>query len=518
VPLVLRDQDDNPPPNRLVVRGEIYMRKDEFNALNKRRLDSGEEPFANPRNAAAGSARQLDPNVTAERPLHILLYAIAERGEQGFETHWDILQTLPKWGLRVNTEQTRHCSGIAEALEYHKDMEEARDELPYEIDGVVYKVDRLAFQVQLGVRTRDPRWALAYKFEPRRATTAIKEIKVQVGRTGRLTPVAILKPVHIGGAEVSRTSLHNQSEIEHKDIRVGDTVLVERAGDVIPHVVKAIPEERDGSEQVFEMPEQCPVCRGKVIVSADKKQAHCANVNCPAQIRERVTHFASRAAMDIEGLGTKRTEQLIDAGLIERFSSLYKLTKDDLVALDRFAAKSAENLLREIDNSKEQTLSRFLYALGIPLVGEHIARVLANHFKTLDDLRQAAEKELQQIHEIGPEVAQSLTTFFSADENRKVIKELKAAGLKLTNPDYKKGEQPLDGLTFVFTGNLERWKRDEVKRYVEQLGGRATSSVSGETDYVVAGPGAGSKLDEAEERDVPIMDEEEFVGFTESRR
>jgi len=517
VPLVLLSQEGVSVPNRLVARGEIYMRKDEFEELNRRRADAGERQFANPRNAAAGSVRQLDPNVTARRPLHIFFYEVAQSDGHDFETQWEILQTLPKWGLKVNAERTRLCSGVEETLHYHADMAEVRDDLLYEIDGVVYKVNQLADQAKLGVRTRDPRWALAYKFEPRRATTTVKDIEVQVGRTGKLTPVAVLEPVHIGGVEVSRASLHNQSEIERKDIRIGDAVLVERAGDVIPQVVKSIKEERDGAEEKFHMPDQCPVCGSEVVMSEDKKQTRCTNMNCPAQLRERVTHFASREAMDIEGLGEKRAEQLIDAGLVKRLSSLYELTKNDLLPLERFADKSAENLLREIEDSKERTLPRFLYALGIPLVGEHMTRVLATHFKTLGDLMQISEEELQKIEEIGPQVARSIVTFFAEDENRQVIQEIREAGLTLGNPYAEEEAQPLEGLTFVFTGSLERWTRDEVKRFVEQLGGRATSSVSGETDYVVAGPGAGSKLDEAKEQDIPVMDEEEFVQFVSNR-
>ena len=511
VPLRLLNQGDVSVPNRLVVRGEIYMRKDEFEEFNQRQAQAGKKQFANPRNAAAGSVRQLDPDVTGERPLHIFLYEIAEWEAHNLETQWDVLQTLPDWGLRVNKGDSRLCSGMEEALQYHEDMEKNRDNLSYEIDGVVYKVNHLTYHKKLGTRARDPRWALAYKFEPRRASTTIKDIHVQVGRTGKLTPVAWLEPVHIGGVQVSRVSLHNQSEVERKDIRVGDKVLVERAGDVIPHVVKSIKEKRDGSEEEFHMPDECPVCGADVVMSEDKKQSHCTNINCPAQLRERLTHFAARATMDIEGLGEKRAQQLIDNGLVERLSSLYKLTKDDLLSLERFGDKSAENLLAEIEDSKERTLSRFLYALGIRLVGEHIARVLAGHFDTIDDLMRASEEELDQIDEIGPEVAYSVVIFFAQNQNRQVIQDMREAGLSLHNPYRKEGDQPLENLTFVFTGHLERWTRDEVKRKVEQLGGRATSSVSGETDYVVAGPGAGSKLDEAKEREISVINEEEFI-------
>jgi DNA ligase (NAD+) len=311
--------------------------------------------------------------------------------------------------------------------------------------------------------------------------------------------------------EVSRASLHNQSEIERKDIRIGDRVLVERAGDVIPQVVKPITGERDGSERVFHLPDKCPVCGTEVVMSADKKQAHCPNVNCPAQLRGRITHYASRQALDIEGLGEKRTQQLIDAGLVSRLPDLYDLKKEDLVSLERYADRSAQNLLDEIEASKETTLPRFLYGLGIPLAGEHIVRVLAEQYGTLDDLMAASQEELEAIDEIGPEVARNLVTFFEEEENRQVVNEIREAGLTLANPYAEERERPLAGLTFVFTGELDRWTRDEVQRYVERLGGRATSSVSGQTDYVVAGPSAGSKLDEAQARDVPVLDEEEFV-------
>jgi DNA ligase (NAD+) len=523
VPLALLDQGDASIPDRLVVRGEIYMRKDEFESFNEQRAEEGKAQFANPRNAAAGSVRQLDPNVTDRRPLHIFFYAVANADELGFDTHWDVLQALPEWGLRVNLEYTERCGSVDEAIAYHQGMAERRDDLPYEIDGVVYKVNRLDYQDSLGIRTRDPRWALAYKFEPRRATTRLKDVEYQVGRTGRVTPVAILAPVHIGGVEVSRASLHNQSEIDRKDIRIGDTVLVERAGDVIPHIVKsmAATEERTGEEasrERIQIPDQCPVCGGDVVMTEDKKQTRCTNVNCPARLRESVTHYASREAMDIDGLGEKRTEQFIEAGLIERLSDLYDITKDDLVSLERFADKSAQNLVDEIEDSKDQPLDRFIYAIGIPLVGQHVAQILAREYETLDDLMAADEEELESVNDIGPEVARSIVTFFENEQNREVIEEIRNAGLTLSNPLFTEREGgPLEGLTFVFTGSLERWTRDEVQRYVERLGGRATSSVSGETDYVVAGPGAGAKLDEARERDVPVIDEEAFVAFVEER-
>ncbi len=518
IPLKLLGREE-PVPKRLVVRGEIYMDKNEFEELNERRAEAGQSRFATPRNAAAGSLRQLDPNVTAGRPLHGFFYAVAEAEGRGFETQWEVLQTLPKWGFRVNIELSRVCRGLEELRRYHEDLARERDDLEYEIDGTVFKVNSLSYQERLGIRSRDPQWAIAHKFRPRQATTKIKDIRVQVGRTGMLTPVADLEPVNIGGVEVGRASLHNQSEVERKDIRIGDTVLVERAGDVIPYVVKPVEENRDGSERKFRMPKDCPVCGSEVIISGDKKRAYCPNVTCPAQLRERLKHFASRDAMDIEGLGERLAEQLVDTGLVERLSSIYRLNKDDLLSLQRVGSKNADNLLREIEASKDKSLSRFLYALGIPLVGKHLVRVLTRHFASLDDLMEASAEELQDIKEIGPAAANSIATFFADDENRRTIQEMREAGLSLPNPSHDKeeAEGPLDGLSIAFTGRLERWTRSEAERLVETLGGRAPSGVSGETDYVVVGSDAGSKLKEAEERGTPVMNEEEFVNFLEER-
>lgn len=520
VPLKLRRPEGNPVPEDLVVRGEIYMRRDEFVAFNQERAAQDKEPFANPRNAAAGSVRQLDPGVTARRPLHVFFFGVPQAEELGFDTHWEVLEALPAWGLRVNRERSTICADLDDMLAYYREMKEARETLDYEIDGLVYKINRLEDQARMGTRTRDPRWALAYKFPPRRAATRLEDIEVQVGRTGQLTPIARLDTVHIGGVEISRASLHNQSEIEQKDIRVGDRVLVERAGDVIPQIVKSIPEERDGSEEKFQLPDRCPVCGGETVLSEDKKHTYCTNLNCPAQLRERVTHFSSREAMDIEGLGEKRAEQFIEADLIKRVSDIYDLEKDDLLSLERFGQKSAQNLLESIRESKDSTLARFLYALGIPLVGVHLARVLAEHYRELGELLHASEAELREIEKIGPQVAESIYTFLEGDRNRGVIKEIRDDGLTLENPLYSpEGEEgPLEGLTLVFTGSLDHWTRDEVKREVEALGGQAASRVSGQTDYVVAGPGAGSKLKEARDRQVPVMNEEDFLEFLEERR
>ncbi len=510
VPLQLIKSSENEIPERLVVHGEVYIRKDEFEKYNEQRIAEQEEPFANPRNAAAGSLRQLDPKETAKRPLHIFFYGLANAPELGFDGHFNSLEVLPTWGLRINKEKNRKIEGVEDLLHYHEKLEKEREELPYEIDGVVFKVNDLKARERLGTRTSNPRWAIAYKFEPQRRTTKLKDVKFQVGRTGKITPVALLEPVQIGGVEVKRASLHNQSEIDAKDIRVGDTVLIERAGDVIPYVVKPIKNNRDRSEEKIQMPKNCPVCDTEIIMSDDKKQAKCPNLSCPAQLRGRLTHYASRQAMDIEGLGGKVAEQLIDEGLIKRISDLYKLTKEELIDLERFAEKSADNLITEINESKNTTLPRFLYALGIPLVGQHIAEVLAEHFENLEAIENAAEGELENIHEIGPEVTRSVTQFFAHKENQKVLTELKEAGFKIENPYAGQQEKPLEGLKFVFTGALDSFTRDEAKKAVQRLGGRATSSVSSETDYIVAGKDPGSKLEKARDEGVEILDEGTF--------
>ncbi|MDX1586028.1 MAG: NAD-dependent DNA ligase LigA, partial [Balneolaceae bacterium] len=389
VPLRLLKESERDIPDKVAVRAEVYMRKDEFEALNTRRSKEEQKTFANPRNAAAGSLRQLDPKVTADRPLHIYFYQLASAQEHGFESQKEVMQALPAWGLRVNSDLNRTCEGMDDVSAFYNELLEKREELPYEIDGMVCKVDRFEDQESLGFRTNNPRWAIAWKFPPRRSSTRLKSIKVQVGRTGKLTPIAILEPVNIGGVEVRRASLHNQSEIDEKDIRIGDRVIVERAGDVIPQVVKPIKEERDGSEKTFHLPDECPVCGSKVVMSDDKKQAHCTNLNCRAQLRESIKHFASKNGMDIEGLGDKRVQKLLDKDLVKQLSDIYSLGKDEWTELDDIAEKSAENLLEEIEKSKQQTLDRFLFALGIPLVGQHMSRVLSENFASLEDLKKA---------------------------------------------------------------------------------------------------------------------------------
>jgi len=510
VPLKLLDEADLEIPDSLVVRGEVFIPKKQFSEMNRSRANEDKRTFANPRNAAAGSLRQLDPKVTAGRPLHIYIYQIASAEEHGFESHWEVLQTLPKWGLRVNGDLSRKCEGVDEVLEQYSNFKDLREDLDYEIDGMVCKIDNLKYQKTLGNRTDSPRWAIAWKFPPKRERTTIKDIEVQVGRTGKLTPVAHLEPVHIGGVEVTRASLHNQNEIDKKDIRIGDKVITERAGDVIPQVIKPIKDERDGSEEKFTMPDECPVCGSEVVMSDDKKQTHCPNIDCKAQKRERLQHFVSQNAMDIEGLGKKRIIQLMNNGLIEHAPDLYNLKKEELAELEKFADKTAQNLIDEIEESKEQTLHQFLFALGIPHVGSHMARVLAENYDTLENLKKAGESELTDISEIGPEAAKAVTVFFHEEKNLEIIDKLMDYGVKLKNPYAQSGEKPLEGLKFVFTGQLDDWSRDEVKQMVEQLGGRATSSVSRETDYLVKGPGSGSKEDDAKEYGISVLDEKEF--------
>ncbi len=519
VPLSLLVSERKNPPSRLVIRGEIYMRIEEFNELNRRREEKGEQPFANPRNAAAGAVRQLDPGITKQRPLHLFLYEVPESEGWAPETHWEALQTLMDWGLPVNRKMQHLVTGIDKALQHYNELVKVRDDLQFEIDGMVVKVNDLAARRKLGARSRDPRWAVAYKFEPRSDTTRIKDIIVHVGRTGILTPVALLEPVHIGGVEVSRASLHNLSQMEEKDIRIGDSVLVERAGDVIPYVVKANKEQRDGSEKPFSMPEKCPACAGEVFISEDRKKTRCINVNCPAQLKERLQHFASRRGLDIEGLGEKRAQQLVDKGMVKSLPDIYQLSKDDLLQLPGYADKSAENLFLEIKKAGNTTLDRLLYALGIPLLGSHMVQVVVSHFKDLDALAKVKMEELQQIEGIGPEVARSIVSFFADEKNQRALAAMLKMGLTLANPAFSAKEQdrPLQDLKFVFTGSLDHWTRDEVKALVERHGGRATSSVSGETDYVVSGPGSGSKLDQAEKHGVQVLREDDFISFLKSR-
>ncbi|MBC7189217.1 NAD-dependent DNA ligase LigA, partial [Candidatus Aerophobetes bacterium] len=498
-----------PAPELLEVRGEVYMSKKEFEKLNEERARRGEPLFANPRNAAAGSLRQLDPKITASRPLSVFFYGIGRVEGVKFETHWEVLQTLKLWGFTVNP-HIQLCKDISECISYYEKMLNLRKEVDYEMDGIVIKVNRLEHQRRLGEISRSPRWALAYKFPSVQSTTKVKDIVVQVGRTGALTPVAILEPVEVGGVIVSRATLHNQDEIERKDVRIGDTVLVQRAGDVIPEVVKVIKEKRTGKERKFTLPTHCPVCGTQVSQPPGEVVARCPNISCPARLKESIKHFASKRALDIEGLGEKIIEMLVDRGMVKKVSDLYRLKKEDFLKLEGFAEKSSQNMIDSLEKSKKTTLDRLLYALGIRHVGEHLAKVLAEHYPDIDSLAKASVEELMRIPEIGPEVAQSIKDFFSREENLKVIEELMALGVT-----YSREKKPVEGklknLVFVFTGELDGLTREEAKSMVEREGGKVTSSVSRKTDYVVVGKNPGSKLEKARRLGVKIINQEEFM-------
>jgi DNA ligase (NAD+) len=500
-------------PERLEVRGEVFMRRDRFEAFNRARAEAGESLFANPRNAAAGSLRQLDPKVTASRPLEIYLYGVGQVTGRAFQRQSEILETLPGWGLRTNP-LVRRCRGIEEAMEAHAALRERRDSIPYEIDGAVIKVDRLDQQEALGERTRTPRWAIAYKFEARQATGVVRAIEVNVGRTGKLTPVAVLDPVQVGGVQVTHATLHNQDEVERKDVRVGDTVLVQRAGDVIPEIVKVIDSKRTGSEAAWRMPAACPACGSPVVRETGEVEHRCVNADCPAQIVEHIVHFASKGAMEIDGLGEKTVRKLVETGKVRHVSDLYGLTRDDILGLDLFAEKSAQNLLDSIGASRNPALPRFLLALGIRHVGEHVARLLARGFGALEAVASADAEALQRVPGIGPEVAESVTQFFSAPGNRALIAALEAGGVRVAaeamDSAVSGGPGAFAGKVVVFTGTFETMTRRDAEQIVRRHGGRASASVSRKTDLVVAGPGAGSKLEEAAALGVRVITEAEF--------
>jgi len=495
-----------PAPERLEVRGEVIIQIGKFKELNRKREKMEESLFANPRNAAAGSVRQLDPKITAERPLEIYFYGLGEVTSRTFNTQWEVLKTLPKWGLRTNP-YARKCKSIEAVLDYYHEMNEKRETLPYEIDGTVIKVNSFDLQTRLGEIARSPRWALAFKFQPKQETTKILDIKVQVGRTGALTPVAVMEPVKVGGVEVSRATLHNQDEIDKKDVRVGDAVVIQRAGDVIPEVVEVITSKRKGTEKKFRMPSKCPVCGAEVI----KEEAihRCIGLDCPAQLKGRIRHFASKRAMDVEGLGVKLIEQLVDKGLIKDVADIYYINKEELIELERMADKSAQNIIDAIEKSKTKPLSKFLYALGIRNVGETTAEDLARNFARLEDFFHLSEEELMEVEGVGPEVAASVHQFFRDKKNRESIDRLKKAGVKVIEPKTKeKGK--LAGKTFVFTGALKDFARDEARTLVESMGATTASSISKKVDFVVMGEDPGSKFDKAKELGIKTLTEEEF--------
>jgi len=500
-----------PAPELLEVRGEVYMEHGDFEALNRERLARDLAPFANPRNAAAGSLRQLDPRITARRPLRMFCYGVGTLRGDAFETHWDRMIAVQAWGFRVNRPHIRLCRGPEEVVAYCRELEEGRAGFPYEIDGAVIKVNGLEIQERLGTVSRSPRWALAWKFKPTQETTRIEKIEVQVGRTGALTPVAHLEPVDVGGVTVRRATLHNEEEIEKKDIRIGDTVVVQRAGDVIPEVVKVMTSRRTGRESPFSMPDECPVCHAAVARKPGEAVLRCPNKNCPAQVRALLRHFVSRGAMDIDGLGVKIVDQLIERGLAREPADLYDLDLEKLVQLDKIAEKSAGNLLRAIDTSKETTLARFVYALGIRHVGEHVARVLAEHFGGLKALRDADEEALLGVPEIGPQIAESVVSFFADEGRRHQVDRLLRQGVRFEESPGKVEETPLAGKTFVLTGVLEGLTRPLARERIERMGGRMSSSVSRKTDFVVAGASPGSKLQKARDLGVEVLDEKALM-------
>ncbi len=508
---LLRNSGAPPHPPRIAVRGEAYMGIADFERLNEDRTRRGLQPFANPRNATAGSIRQLDPRVTAARPIDIFFYGVGQVEGRRFTSQWEILGTLPGWGLRVNGRAER-CEGIDAAVAYFERLAAARNSLPYEIDGVVIKVDDLFLQEELGAIARSPRWAIACKFPPRQETTRITKIEVSVGRTGALTPVAHLEPVNIGGTTVRRATLHNQDEIDRKDIRVGDRVLVQRAGDVIPEVVKVVEGKRSGKVPKFRFPARCPECSGLIERAEGEAAAYCVNAQCPAQVKERIWHFASRRAMDIDGLGEKIVALLASEGLIASVADLYKLEAHQLAPLERMGEKSAGSLVDAIARSRERPLPRLLFALGIRHVGEQTARFLAAAFGSLDALAAAGEEDLVAVDGVGPEIAASVQNFFREKRNRQLLERLAAAGVlpPARTARRKATSGRLAGKTFVFTGGLSSMTRDEASEAVLGLGGKVSGSVSKKTDYVVVGADPGSKAAKAEKLGVETLDEGAF--------
>jgi DNA ligase (NAD+) len=512
IPLRLREEAGKKavrPPALVSIRGEIYMRLADFEELNRKQADAGDKLYVNPRNTAAGSLKQLDPRVTAERPLRFFAYGAVNLGGTGIESQWALLQALRQWGFPVNPLSAR-CEELEDIVAYHARLAAQRENLPYEIDGVVVKVDDFAVQIEAGTRSRSPRWAVAWKFPPQEARTQVREIAVYVGRTGALTPVAHVEPVHVGGVTVSNVTLHNEDEVLRKDVRVGDWVIVRRAGDVIPELVAPILDLRKGHPLKFKMPAKCPVCGTKVERVEGEAVTRCPNSTCPAQVRGRLIHFASRGAMDIEGLGEKLVDQLVTEGLVKDPSDFYHLTVEQLVDLERMAEKSAQNVINAIERSKHTTMARFIYALGIRNVGETVAELIAGHIGSIDALLEAEADTLSEIHGVGDVIAQEIHAWAAVPANRKVVKRLLEARITFARTPRAVSNE-FDGKTFVFTGTLVKFSREEAEAEVKKRGGKAASSVSKQTSYVVAGEKAGSKLDKAQKLGVAIIDEDEFM-------
>jgi DNA ligase (NAD+) len=485
-------------------RGEAVMPQRSFERLNEEREAAGLPAFANPRNAAAGALRALDPSVTAARRLDYFAYFLLQGGEPMFPSHWHNLEALAESGFKVNPHR-RKCRNLDELLGFIREWEVKRDTLPYEIDGVVVKIDSIEQQKRLGFTSKAPRWAIAFKYPARQATTTLENIEVQVGRTGTLTPVAHLKPVNVGGVTVSRATLHNEDEIARLGVQIGDRVVIERSGDVIPKIVRVA--EQGAPRRPFRMPAQCPVCGGQVVRQEGEAASRCVNTDCPARLRESLLHFASRGVMDIDGMGDALVDQLLNRKLVRSIADIYDLRLEQLLELERMGEKSASKIIRNIDQSRSRPLACVLNGLGIPFVGERTGQILAEHFGSLDEIARASVEQLQAAAEIGPKIAESIRRFFEDARNREMIERLRRAGLQFTAPKRKKSAGPLTGLTFVLTGTLPTLKREEAKARIEAAGGKVAGSVSSKTDYVVAGEDAGSKLDKARELNIKVIDE-----------
>jgi DNA ligase (NAD+) len=498
----------------LEVRGEVYMPLGDFRRHNAELAEAGEEPFANPRNAAAGAVRQKDAAAAAAQPLAIFLYHVSEAQGLALGSQWDMLEALRAGGFPVNPE-SRRCEDLDAVVAYAAALEARRDALDYEADGAVVKVNDLEQQRRLGATSHHPRWAIAYKFAARQATTRVRDITVNVGKSGALTPGAALEPVQLAGVTVSAVSLHNEDEVRRKDVRVGDTVLIERAGDVIPYLVKVIEDKRPASAVPFRMPDRCPACGGAAVRAEGESVWRCTNSACPAQLKERLFHFGSRRAMDIEHLGEGVITQFVDRGIVRDFADLYaeELTRERLAGLERLAAKSAGNLHAAIQASKARGLSRLLNGLGIRMVGERAAQLLASRFGSMERLEAASEAEINEIYGVGPEIARAVSAFFAEPRNRETIARLRRAGVKMSEDGHTDGPRPLDGKTVVLTGSLKSLSRDQAKDLVIRLGGRVTGSVSKKTDYVVVGEEPGSKADDARRLKVTVLDEAEFLSL-----
>ncbi|MFH1045410.1 MAG: NAD-dependent DNA ligase LigA [Candidatus Omnitrophota bacterium] len=512
VALRLLESAECPLPEYLEVRGEVYMDRSDFERLNALRAKKGELVFANPRNAAAGSLKLLDPKITAERSLRHFIHSFGIlKGGKDIATHWEFLRRAQVWGLRLNP-YNKLCQTLEEVIAECEKWQKQREALPYEIDGMVIKVNSFTQRQRLGYTFKSPRWAISYKFAARQATTTLEKIEVQVGRTGVITPVANLKPVECAGVTISRATLHNFDEIKRLDVREGDRVVIERAGDVIPKIIQVVKSVRTGKEKPFPIPERCPECGGKIIKEKEKEVAyHCANPLCPSQLEKGLIHFASRQAMDIEGMGEAVIEQLVEKKIVKDIADIYtKLSKEELLQLDLFAEKKADNLLEAIQKSKRQSLARVLFALGIRHVGEKVAYVLADHFGNIDALKQANVEELQNIAEVGPVIAESLFEFFHSPAVPNLIARLRKAGLLLTQKRTLLSTSPLSGKTFVFSGGLRDFSRSLAQKKVRELGASYASSVSAQTDFVVAGDNPGTKIKQAKKLNVKIIDENQF--------